>query len=56
LWFFDPDGKVILLFPKIENILRVLGTGYMVWLAFTILRAQKISENRINQLLHTGEV
>jgi cysteine/O-acetylserine efflux protein len=40
-------GTVILLFPKIENILRVLGTGYMVWLAFTILRAQKISENRI---------
>jgi threonine/homoserine/homoserine lactone efflux protein len=38
---------VILLFPKIENILRVLGTGYMVWLAFTILRAHKITENGI---------
>jgi cysteine/O-acetylserine efflux protein len=38
---------VILLFPKIENILRILGTGYMVWLAFTIIRAHKISESGI---------
>ncbi len=38
---------VILLFPKIENILRIAGTGYMVWLAFTILTAHKISESGI---------
>lgn len=36
-------GTITRVFPKVEIVLRVLGAGYMVWLAVTILRSTKAS-------------